>query len=408
MSARWATRCRRSVCLARVVNSTILFYKPALSWPFASGHDVHTTQMCRAMHRLGVRTVFVTDGPIDPGALPFIEADAYACLDQTPSGESASALSRLQERFRGYWGISDQRIRTLADIARSEKADTVVVSGLGVLPMLGALPAATTRVWYAADEWVLHHLSLMRASTPSTWKELKPALVKGIYERAYRTLVDRVWVVTERDARSMRLVMGPRGVDLLPNGVDAEYYTSELTSPQPRSAVFWGRLDFEPNVQAVMAFARQVWPRVRRQFPDATWRIVGFKPTADVLSLDGHDGIVVQPDVPDIRPVVANASVVVLPLISGAGIKNKFLEAAAMGRPIVATALATLGLRGEPPARIVAAPEEWVTALAGLWDDEAAALALGSAARKWATTNHAWHTVADDALKALASNGRGR
>lgn len=383
------------------MKARVLFYKPGLSFPFASGHDVHTTQMCRAMAALGVATCFVTDKPVPPASVPFIGAGDYVSLDdEAGTGEDLPPvrLSSLQERFRGYWGVSEMRVRRLGAIARRFGADTVVVSGLGVLPMLGAVPEGVVRVWYAADEWVIHHLSLVRLTAPATWSELKPAFIKGVYERAYRGLADRVWVVTESDARATRWVMAPRGVDLLPNGVDAEFY-QPLDVPQvANSAVFWGRLDFGPNVQALEWFAGHVWPTIRSKVPDATFRVIGFQPSDAVRRLARRDGIELLPDVDDIRPVIASRAVVVLPFISGAGIKNKCLEAAAMGRPIVASPIAALGLQGSPPVRLAKTPAEWVNALSGLWHDAAGAAALGRAARDWVVEAHNWQAVAMRAL----------
>ena len=83
----------------------------------------------------------------------------------------------------------------------------MVVVGLNVLPYLAGV-SGPLRVWYAADEWAWHHLSQVRLLRPSTWGNVKEAAVKGLYERAYAPLLDRVWVVSEADRRAMRWVAG--------------------------------------------------------------------------------------------------------------------------------------------------------------------------------------------------------
>src|SRR5690606_11188209 len=111
------------------------------------------------------------------------------------------------------------------------------------------------RVWYAADEWVWHHLTQLRPGAPRTWGELRQAALKGAYERAHAGVVDRAWVVSETEARAMRWLAGMRTVDVLPNGVDASYYAPVAREREiPHSAIFWGRLDFGPNVQALEWF----------------------------------------------------------------------------------------------------------------------------------------------------------
>src|SRR5262249_22753683 len=157
--------------------------------------------------------------------------------------------SRLQERFRSYWGISPARIRAVARTAQECRADAVVAVGLNVLPYLGGVEGRT-RVWYAADEWAWHHLSQVQLTAPATWGHLRQAAAKGLYDRAHAPLLHRVWVVTEADRRAMRWVAGAGAVDVIPNGVDGDHYAPR-ERPQPeRSCTFWGRLDFGPNVQA--------------------------------------------------------------------------------------------------------------------------------------------------------------
>src|SRR5262249_4796743 len=153
------------------------------------------------------------------------------------------SLSRLEERFRSYWGIPPLHIRRLRDLARDFRADVVVVSGLEVLPMIAGIEGPL-RIWYAADEWVLHHVTQVRLFEPRSWNNLADAAIKGAYERAFRRRLDRAWVVSAADRVALRLVAGIPGVDILPNGVDAAYYKSDGAGEEPRTAVFWGRLDF--------------------------------------------------------------------------------------------------------------------------------------------------------------------
>src|SRR5262249_10361987 len=146
----------------------------------------------------------------------------FACLDEmpTPANGDASPLTGLGERYRSYWGIDVQHLRIFARMADRFGADVVVVTGLEVLPLLGAIRGAC-RVWYAADEWCWHHLSQVRLADPASWTNVRDAAIKGLYERAFRRHLDRVWVVSTRDAMAMRWIAGVPGVDVVPNGVDS-------------------------------------------------------------------------------------------------------------------------------------------------------------------------------------------
>ena len=385
-----------------------LFVKDRFAWPRASGHDVHTYGMMAALVGQGHDVAVATVVESPDRALDGIPFSARYCLQQShppmPEGDTFPIImTKSQEKFRNYWGVSKEHVRQVAAAAADCDADVVVVSGLNALPYLGAIEGRA-KVWYAADEWVWHHLSLVRPFSRSTWSELKPAIIKGYYQRAYRSMLDNVWVVTEQDARSFRRFAGLRQTTVIPNGVDAELY-HPMAGPKTRnSCVFWGRLDFGPNIQALQWFVKQVWPGVRQQRPDATLNVFGFQPSREVRELCGKDGIHLHPDVPDLRAAVSQSQIAVLPFISGGGIKNKLLEAAALGLPIVSTPRGRLGLLGMPPFVIESSPTKWVTALIQLWSDEHARSEQARANRDWVIQHHTWDSAARRACMGLQSN----
>ncbi len=386
----------------------LLFVKERMAWPRSSGHDVHTYHVMREMARAGHAVALATVFPIPPEAVADGGLEAEYCFEErTPPVPDETAfpisLSKMQEKFRGYWGVDPARIRWAAAAAADFRADAVVVSGLRMPPYLGALPAETKKVWYAADEWVWHHLSQVRPLRKSTWGEIKPAIVKGLYQRAYRKLLDRVWVVSNADRRAFRWFAGIRNVDVLPNGVDADYFAPGNEERHPNSCVFWGRLDFGPNIQAVEWFAKYVWPRVRAAVPGAKFQLYGFQPTPGIRALAGKDGIDLGIDLPDIRAAVRSHEVAVLPFVSGGGIKNKLLEAAALGMPILASPKAINGLNGTPPFPVLRSPAEWAERLAKHWRDREERERLGRVARAWVTEHHTWPAAARAALGGLGA-----
>lgn len=379
----------------------LLFLKEAMAWPRASGHDVHTFYMMQALAKQGHEVALATISEPPPEAIAHCGLKAHYCFSTSPKrerGAQSTNLSKWEEKFRNYWGIEPQAIAWLGDRSKEFDAHAVVVSGLRVLPYLGALPANTKAVWYAADEWVWHHLSQVRPFKRSTWGELRQALDKGLYERAYRTRLDRVWVVSEKDARAFRWFTGIRKLDVLPNGVDAEHYAPGDEPELPNSCIFWGRLDFGPNIQALEWFLRKVWPGVRAKV-DARFDVFGFQPTPEVKALCKVEGVTLTADNPDLRSEVRKRQIVVLPFISGGGIKNKLLEAAALARPIVATPRVTAGLNGTPP--IVQATSRFAEELVTLFADEARRKKLGTDARAWVMEHHTWSAAATIAAKGL-------
>jgi glycosyltransferase involved in cell wall biosynthesis len=380
----------------------LLFIKQSLSWPRSSGHDVHGYNMMKACAALGHEVSLATAHVPSADAVAGLPLNRLYSLAESDDGARPVAASWLQRRFRRFYGVPDHHVAAGAAIARESKADAVIVVGLDVLPYFPPL-RGVRRVWYAADEWVLHHVSQLKFGDSHFKENLQNALVKGLYERAHRRVIDRVWVVSEPEQRAMRWFAGMSNVDVVPNGVDGDYFAPGSEAPEQNTAVFWGRLDFGPNIQALQWFVTRVWPGVRRAVSDARFTIVGFQPVPAVVELAQTPGVSLLRDVPDLRRTVRTRQVAVLPFRSGGGVKNKLLEAAALGMPIVGTPLATRGLHPGHTNALIAeeAPDAFAQALVSLWNEPARRAQMGAAARCWVLENHSWDSTARTAMAAL-------
>ncbi len=167
----------------------------------------------------------------------------------------------------------------------------------------------------------------------------------------------------------------------VPNGVDLTgFQTTEEVVGSDRTCVFVGALDYRPNIDGVSWFCQDVWPEIRRQREGARLLLVGRRPVPAVRRLASVPGVEVVGQVPDVRPYLAQAAVVVVPLRLARGVQNKVLEAMAMGKATVASpqSLAGLPARGAVPALTASTPSEWVDAVIGLMDDPERRRRLGS------------------------------
>jgi glycosyltransferase involved in cell wall biosynthesis len=385
----------------------ILFVKESQSWPRSSGHDVHGFHLMKALAERGHAVSLATVVRPTPQALDGLPLASYHLLGEGPPGRLR--LTPWQRKLADYYPFKDEWGTALAGVLRERRFDAVVLVARHLLPLLSVV-RGPVRVWYPADDPAWHHLSRFKPLDRRTWGEIRNAAVNALYERAFRPFFDRVWVVSPADRTAARLVTGCRQVDLIPNGVDADHYTPGSEPGLPASCVLWGRLDFGPNVDALEWFLAGVWPAVRAVAPHATFSVFGFALTERVRELARAPGMELHPDLPDIRAEVSRRQVVVLPFVSGGGIKNKLLEAAALGMPVVCTRRALSGAKGKPPVRVATRPREWADALAGLWDDPVARRELGSAARRWVIEHHTWDAAAraaETGLRRMIAGARG-
>jgi sugar transferase (PEP-CTERM/EpsH1 system associated) len=200
-----------------------------------------------------------------------------------------------------------------------------------------------------------------------------------------------VAVVSRAEADVYDSFAGIGAATVATNGVDLEYF-KPADGPADRACVFVGAMDYLPNIDGAVWFAREAWPLVRRTFPGAEFRIVGRNPTPAVRALSALPGVVVTGSVPDVRPFVARAAVVVAPLRLARGVQNKVLEALAMAKPVVAAPPALAALGTVPGADVLAAttPAEFADAVCGLFADEERRRELGAAGRRYVEANHHW------------------
>jgi glycosyltransferase involved in cell wall biosynthesis len=369
----------------------LLFVKESQNWPRASGHDVHGYHLMKALTARGHAVSLATIVPPVEKALEGLPLASLHTLATTTTGKLP--LTSWQRRFASYYGVSDEHGLALATVLKERAFDAVVLVSRHLLPLLSVV-RGPVRVWYPADDPAWHHLTRVRVFKPHTWGELKPFAINVLYERAFRSCYDRVWVVSPPDRTAIRVFTGCHATDLIPNGVDAEYYCPRGEAHIPTSCVFWGRLDFDPNVDALEWFVERIWPSVVRQTPSAKLALFGFNPRERVKELAKAPGVELHSDLPDLRAEVTRRQAVVLPFITGGGIKNKLLEAAALGMPIVCTRWALSGTKGVPAVQVCHSPGEWAGALAKLWADADTRRELGAAARRWVTTHHTWDSAA--------------
>lgn len=372
----------------------ILFVKEAQNWPHSSGNDVHGFHMMRSLAERGHKISLATMVPPSARALEGLTLESTHLL--AANGSDSLLLTHLQRRFVRYYGVKTEYGTALAALVRQRGFDAVVMVSRHLLALLSDVHTPV-RVWYPADDPAWHHLTRVRPFNPGTWGELLHAAANVVYERVFRACYDRVWVVSPTDRTAVKLFAGCRNVDLIPNGVDADYYQPLRETGLPNSCVFWGRLDFDPNVDALEWFIGRVWPAILQRTPQARFAVFGFNPRPRVKELAQAPGVELHQDLPDLRQEVSRRQVVVLPFVSGAGIKNKLLEAAALGMPIVGTRRALSGTKGQAAVRVCHSPADWAFALARLWQSSQERQELGASARHWVTRHHTWAAAAETA-----------
>ena len=208
---------------------------------------------------------------------------------------------------------------------------------------------------------------------------------------------DGVTFCSEKDEARARALVPSMRTAVVPNAADVQYFKPRPSDPTPdgRTVIFFGAINYYPNVDGLLYLLREIWPLIARSHPQARLQIVGQHPTPEILAFQGPS-VEVTGSVDDVRPHLARAAVSIVPLRIGGGTRFKILEAMAMARPVVSTSLGAEGIEAEPERQLLVAddPGAFARAVARVLDDAQLADRLGREGRSLVERRYSWDAAA--------------
>ncbi len=212
------------------------------------------------------------------------------------------------------------------------------------------------------------------------------------YEKGLSQKFTNIVVTTQEDAQQFKIFSPQTPIAVIPNGVDFVDFPYRTTDPANHDLIFIGAMDYLSNIDAATYLAREIYPNVRSQFSDARLLLVGSRPVPEVLALAKPDRVIVTGAVPSMAEYLHQASVCVIPMRTGFGIKNKTLEAMAAGTPVVASDRGLEGLEIPANRRALRAntTEDYVNAIAQLFTQTSLRQTLSESARDYIEESFTW------------------
>jgi polysaccharide biosynthesis protein PslH len=217
-----------------------------------------------------------------------------------------------------------------------------------------------------------------------------------------------VLVTSEREYLLLKQLVPQCRAAVVPNGVDTHIFNKVDGQPEIAGRIiFTGTMNYYPNIQAVLFFARECWPRIQAQIPEATWQIVGKSPPPEVAQLAELPGVTVTGAVEDVKPYLAAAAVAIAPLLIGSGTRLKILEALAMHKAVVSTSVGCEGLTVETGKHLSVAdqPELFAQEVIDLLRHPEKRVALGNAGRALVEAEYSWEQCGNSFIHALENWG---
>ncbi len=289
-------------------------------------------------------------------------------------------------------------VSRVRELSASWKPDVLWLFGWGTARLAHAFPGRVVHT--VVDPWSVNQ-GVRDLRGPRRLMEAGERARVLRHERRHLPACDEVVVVAEPDARYLRESFGVHA-SVVPNGVDPG--PVPVSAPAAPVIGFHGNLAATPNAVAAAWCVERLLPQLRAADPEVTLRLIGRDPRPELLETT-IEGVVVTGSVPDVRVELDRLVVHVSPMSSGAGMKNKILEAMAAGRPVVTTPLGVQGI-GEGAGIVVAELDDIPQAVQELLDDREAAAMAGAAGRARVERDFTWERSARAMERVLAGTSR--
>lgn len=369
----------------------VLFICPFVPWPLVNGGKIRTYHLLRAAARqceVHLRVIQEPE-PIAGGseALQSIVASARFFERSRPGRLERWQLPKLERWFHS---------RALLEAVHADLADgDFKLVHLDELLLARVVPDGRTipvvQHHHKLDTVLYESLSIS-ASLAQRFDRWKLRRLEAESARRYRHHL----FCSQDDADTLRARHGALDCAVVPSGFDpASFRPDPTASPRERARlVFLGSMDYGPNVEAVVRFVRESLPLVRAARPEVLFEIVGANPAPEVRALAGP-GVQITGRVEEVRPYLARATALVVPLAIGGGTRLKIVEALALGTPVVSTTIGAqgLGLVHGTHLTLADGAEAFAQATLALLADPEAAARLGERGRAYVHEHYRWDVL---------------
>ncbi|MDP3733137.1 MAG: glycosyltransferase family 4 protein, partial [Candidatus Daviesbacteria bacterium] len=216
-----------------------------------------------------------------------------------------------------------------------------------------------------------------------------------LWERKFWREAAKVVAMSDGDRKSMLLQIPDLDVDIVPNGVDLDYFGESVAQKSKTPIILYlGNFTWLQNREAVEMLTQKIWPKIKHKIKSAKLWIIGKDASTFFPNL-ASDEIRVE-EVPDVRPVYQQASVLVAPIYGGGGTRYKNFEAFASGLPVVTTSIGIGGTDAKDGVEVIIRddPDEIAEAAVNLINDESRYIKIADNAKKMVQEKYDWDPIA--------------
>ncbi len=386
-------------------------------FPLKDGESIAVTSLSKALCEEGCELTLLAmntakhyfQGKEVPEALRHYSRVISVDVDNRIKFKDAFLNLFSRESYHISRFISQEYGHQLAQLLKREDFDVIQLETMYLAPYIPIIrrytdaPVAMRAHNIEHEIWeriTLHERSFFRRKyLEHLTNKLKRYEVKQF--RHYDLMVP----ISPRDQEGFRqLGFAGRSV-VAPIGLDMNNYQPDFSSYQrDLSLSFIGSLDWIPNQEGLRWFLLKIWPRIHRQFPALRLHVAG-RNMPEWLAKIKLPNLVVEGEVEHARTFIARHSIMVVPLLSGSGMRAKILEAMALGKVVLTTSIGLEGIEAKPGREVLIADQvaDFIDCLRGVYQAGTQLERIGRQARLFVETNYDARMVARQLLKTYSA-----
>lgn len=407
-------------------NPRILVLAESLPFPTLKGGDLRTWQNVNALATIGRIGVFgLCSNDVRRDANPDVALDFWttstdpALASPPPKGVRLAGRAWLLDPNGHpsdlYFSVAAER--EVARLLERFRPDIVLLEGLWLHGYLHVIREAGCNAILDCHNVEAAVFRELAASTEGAGlearvvRELLPARTEAIERNAVGS-VDQLWVCSIDDEDRLRDMYRPAAsIVVVPNGIRVDHYdpasrVDAHVSGTPLTVVFPGFFPYIPNAVAATFLIEQILPRLVAAGGACRLVLVGAMPSPELIAAAARDPhILVTGAVRDVRPYLADATVMAVPLFQGGGTRLKVLEGFAAGLPVISTAKGAEGLDVQDRTHLLIAEtaDEFVDAILVVARDRELSDRLTANARRIVAERYSWDTIGSHIRNAVAA-----
>lgn len=319
---------------------------PYFPWPLYGGASVRIFNIIKELSKKGHKIVLVAgkDKNLDLSNNVLHQLCEKIYLYELPLKGRLFSLIRSFFSFRPYPALqfqNKQLYRIIDDLVKNESFDLLWINFLFMANILFKTFIRNTPIvldQFEADELIWKGYIKKGNLFQKIFSYLNLKKIQLLQKRVFKK-INALICVSRTEAEFMKL-RAPLNMEIwvAPNGVDADFFQDGSANKKTAPIILLsGSMCIVRNIDAAVWFGANIFPKIKRNIPEAEFWIVGYKPDKKVLALKAISGIMITGTVEDIRPYYKKAKVYVAPFRFGEGTRLKILEALATGLPIVST-----------------------------------------------------------------------